>query len=153
MTDENQTPPVEGSTPQSTPPPSAEPEKKSGCMKWALIGCGALVVLFIIAGIGCYFGSKYLVTFGKEKVVKMVEEEVISKLPEGSTERAEAKRALKQAVEGLQEGRVDAQEISNFSELMTEITSDNNVDKDEVMKIVDYMDRASRDESTAEINP
>jgi hypothetical protein len=32
-------------TSYTPPPPAAQPAKKSGCMKWALIGCGSLLVL------------------------------------------------------------------------------------------------------------
>ena len=31
--------------PVATPPPAAEPQKSSGCLKWGLIGCGVVVVL------------------------------------------------------------------------------------------------------------
>ncbi len=149
--EETQTSPVQNTQPQPSQPQGAPPEKKSGCLKWALIGCGTLLVLFILAGIGCYIGSKYVVKYGAEKVQTMVEEQLISKLPEGSQEREQARQALKDAIQGLQEGRVDPQEMSNFSELLTEITADEEVDKDEVMRIVDYMQRASADESTAEL--
>ncbi|HYU25859.1 MAG TPA: cytochrome c oxidase assembly factor 1 family protein [Thermoanaerobaculia bacterium] len=32
--------------PVATPPPAAAPQKSSGCLKWSLIGCGIVVVLF-----------------------------------------------------------------------------------------------------------
>ena len=31
--------------PVATPPPAAEPQKSSGCLKWGLIGCGVVIVL------------------------------------------------------------------------------------------------------------
>src|SRR5258708_28289173 len=42
------------------PPPAAQPAKKSGCLKWGLIGCGSLLVLgaiFCVVIVVVVFGA------------------------------------------------------------------------------------------------
>ena len=46
-------------TPQPPPPPApgaVPPPKKSGCWKWALIGCGALIIIGAIGVVGLVVG-------------------------------------------------------------------------------------------------
>ena len=50
MSEPPYTPPPPPPPPPYTPqpvPPAAPPPQKSGCLKWALIGCGAVFVLFV----------------------------------------------------------------------------------------------------------
>ena len=47
-------------TSYTPPPPAVQPAKKSGCMKWALIGCGSLLVLgaiFCVVIVVVVFGA------------------------------------------------------------------------------------------------
>ncbi|HEX3070395.1 MAG TPA: cytochrome c oxidase assembly factor 1 family protein [Thermoanaerobaculia bacterium] len=47
-------------TSYTPPPPAAQPAKKSGCMKWGLIGCGSLLVLgaiFCVVIVVVVFGA------------------------------------------------------------------------------------------------
>jgi hypothetical protein len=42
------------------PPPPREPGKSSGCLKYGLIGCGALILLFILISVGTgYYLSRH----------------------------------------------------------------------------------------------
>jgi hypothetical protein len=47
-------------TSYTPPPPAAQPAKKSGCLKWGLIGCGSLLVLgaiFCVVIVVVVFGA------------------------------------------------------------------------------------------------
>jgi len=48
--------------PVATPPPTVEPQKSSGCLKWGLIGCGVVVVL-----IGAFCAAVAIFAFGAMK--------------------------------------------------------------------------------------
>jgi hypothetical protein len=60
-----------------------EPKKKSGVLKWILIGCGSLLVLvLIIIGIGAYFASRVF-TLNPVKVETVAQEILSFDKPQG----------------------------------------------------------------------
>lgn len=78
---------------QPTPPvPPAQPPQKSSALKWVLIILAIIIILGLIAGVGCWFmGKKALKTIEKE-AVKFEEEGIIPSIEELTKEIPEEEK-------------------------------------------------------------
>jgi hypothetical protein len=135
----------QGSQPQNAP----APQKNSGCIKWLLIGCGALIVLGILGSIAFYFGAKYLFKYGGEKIYEAVEQKIMNEIPADSPSHDKMKAGLRNGFLGLKQGNLSTKEIEIIGDMFTQSQSDGKIEPEEIDRITEYIDLAAKDKQDA----
>ncbi len=75
--------------PPTAPTPTPQPPKKSSALKWVLIILAIIIVLGLIAGVGCWFVARKALKTIEEEAVKLEEQIPKITIPEGVIEEEE----------------------------------------------------------------
>lgn len=115
----------------------------SGGSRWALIGCGALIVLLGIGAAVFLLKAKDL--FGW--MMNELEAEVMESLPANITEeeKRDLELAFDAAVAAVQEDRATPAALQELQELLREALQDGpkRLSRDEVQELIEALDRVS----------
>lgn len=136
MNDENVPPPPPPPPPPTAPgfpPEGAVPERRSGCLKWGLIGCAGLSVLLIVGLVVLGYKAKGLLGWA----LSTMERQVVTACTDEVT--AEEKKAFEDAVralsEGARTGKVQPDRIRAFQGRATGAMSDGRVTPEEIREL------------------
>lgn len=118
---------------QGAQPITPGQEKKGGCLKWLLIGCGVLVVIAIILVVlGFIFGPK-LAMWGLGKL----KEPVVAALP--VEDKDEAQERFQQFFEDLMSDQVDQAKAQEIIGGIQAALADQTVSEEEAQEILDKL--------------
>ncbi len=126
-------PPPPPPTAPGFPPEGAAPARRSGCLKWGLIGCAGLSVLLVVGLVVLGYKARGLLGWA----LSTMERQVVASCEAGVT--AEEKKAFEDAVRALSEeartGKVNPERIQAFQRRATGALSDGKVSPEEIREL------------------
>jgi hypothetical protein len=136
-------------TPESAPfgrepfSPTGRRGKGPGGSRWALLGCGALIVLLGIGSVVFLLKAKDLFSWMMDEL----ETEIMQSLPADMTEaeKSELSAAFDAAVQAVQEDRASAADLQGLQQLLREALRDGagRLSREEVEELIEALDRVS----------
>ena len=147
------------STPESTPfdrepfSPTGRGAKATGGSRWALLGCGALILLMGIGSVVFLLKAKDLFSWMMDEL----ETEIMQSLPADMTEaeKSELSAAFDAAVQAVQEDRASPEDLQRLQQLLREALRDDagRLSREEVEELIEALDRVSGGASDGDSAP
>ena len=149
------TPPEQGSVEIGREPfsPQGPHSKWSGRPRWALLGCGALILLLGIGSMVFLLKAKDL--FGW--MMSELEAQVMESLPANITESEvqELSAAFAAAVAAVQEDRANVVALQDLQKMLRELLGNgpNRLSREEVQSLIEALDRVSGRDAGDDVDP